>query len=42
VAQHVAKQLGIENVMADATPHDKLAHVQRLQKQGDLVAMIGD
>ncbi len=42
VAQHVAKQLGIEAVVADATPHDKLAYVQRLQKRGDLVAMIGD
>ena len=42
VAQHVAKQLGIENVVADTTPHDKLAYVQLLQSRGEQVAMIGD
>lgn len=42
VANAIAKQLGIENVMAQAKPRDKLKEIIELQKQGNIVAMIGD
>ncbi len=38
----IAARLGITNVMADCTPADKLALVQRLQSQDARVAMVGD
>jgi len=40
-AEAVAKQLGIE-YRAQATPEAKLAEVQRYQKDGHVVAMVGD
>jgi Cu2+-exporting ATPase len=40
--QRVAKELGIENVSAALLPEDKLQRVKNLQKQGEIVAMIGD
>jgi len=42
VARHVAGELGISQVVADARPEDKLEHVRRLQSHGAIVAMIGD
>lgn len=42
VAQAVAKQVGIENIMAEVMPQEKAAKVQELQKTGKLVAMVGD
>jgi Cu+-exporting ATPase len=42
VAQSVAAQLGIDEVHAEVLPQDKLAVVQRLQREGHLVAMAGD
>ena len=42
VAQHVAGKIGIDEVYGDLLPGDKLAHVRHLQKQGAVVAMVGD
>jgi Cu+-exporting ATPase len=42
VANAIAKQLGIKNVMAGAKPMDKMRKITELQKQGMVVAMIGD
>jgi Cu+-exporting ATPase len=41
-AQHVAHEVGIEEVVARATPADKLALVERLKSEGRKVGMIGD
>ena len=41
-ARAVARQLGIDEVMANVLPADKAAAVQRLQAQGHVVAMAGD
>lgn len=41
-AMAVAQSLGIEHVEADVLPDQKAAVVQRLQKEGKVVAMAGD
>ncbi len=41
-AEAVGKQLGIDEVVADVFPQDKVAVVQRLMKEGRVVAMGGD
>lgn len=41
-AQRVADAVGVDHVVAEATPEDKLAHVKALQAQGWRVAMVGD
>ena len=41
-AAHVAKQLGIKHVLADAKPLNKRDLVSDLQAEGHVVAMIGD
>ena len=40
--EQVAAELGIQMVKADATPEMKLAFVADLQRQGAVVAMVGD
>jgi Cu+-exporting ATPase len=42
VAARVAGEVGITEVIADASPADKVAAVERLQTAGHRVAMIGD
>ena len=41
-ARRVADELGIENIAWDLKPADKLARVDALQKNGAVVAMVGD
>jgi Cu+-exporting ATPase len=42
VANHIARQVGIDRVIARATPGDKLDLIRSLQKEGRRVGMIGD
>lgn len=41
-AQHVAKQLGIKNIIANVYPDEKTTKITDLQKAGKIVAMVGD
>jgi len=41
-ADRIAAQLGIDTVIADVLPGNKAAHVADLQRQGRVVAMVGD
>jgi P-type Cu+ transporter len=41
-AQAVAKQLGIDDILAEVLPEEKAAKVKELQAQGRFVAMAGD
>ncbi|WP_440616113.1 heavy metal translocating P-type ATPase [Cysteiniphilum sp. 6C5] len=41
-AQAIAKTLGIDNVLAESMPEDKLTHIKALQQQNETVAMVGD
>ena len=40
--RQVARETGIESVCAGMKPQDKLEHVQALQREGAIVAMVGD
>lgn len=42
IARQIARELGIAVVHGGAAPADKLAYVQRLQRSGAVVAMVGD
>src|SRR5215203_3766000 len=41
-AKSVAGQLGIERVLAEVMPEDKEKEIRKLQKEGKIVAMVGD
>jgi len=41
-AEVIARELGIERVLAEVMPEDKESEIRKLQKEGKRVAMVGD
>ncbi|EKZ97921.1 P-type Cu+ transporter [Cupriavidus metallidurans] len=41
-AEAIDRQVGIEHVIAEVMPEDKVETIHSLQKQGEVVAMVGD
>lgn len=41
-AQHIARQIGIDRIIAEVLPADKAQEIMKLQQEGLMVAMVGD
>jgi len=41
-AQAIAKQIGVNRVLAEVLPEDKASEIKRLRDEGKIVAMVGD
>jgi Cu+-exporting ATPase len=41
-AEAIAKQVGVDRIIAEVKPAEKAAHIEALQREGHVVAMVGD
>jgi Cu+-exporting ATPase len=41
-AEAIAKQVGVDRVLAEVKPGEKAAHIEALHREGHVVAMVGD
>ncbi len=41
-AEAIAQQVGVDRVLSEVKPDEKAAHVEALQREGHVVAMVGD